>query len=358
MGLAAPARAETLRIATFNVELSRAGPGLLLRDLRKGDEQAALVAGIIARVAPDVLVLQGVDYDYDGLALSALAGLIGAAGHPLPHHFALRPNTGRATGQDMDGNGRLGEPRDAQGFGRFAGQGGMAVLSALPIDTAASRDFSGLLWRDLPGAIPPRDSPGLSVQRLASVAHWDVALRLPDGTALHLLTWHATPPVFDGPEDRNGRRNHDEAAFWLRYLDGALETAPPDSPFVIVGDANLDPVDGDGRPDALTLLLGDSRLQDPQPKSAGAPLAALRDGGVNAHHRGDPALDTVDWPDAREGDPGNLRVDYILPSAHWRVQRAGVFWPEPGDPLAALLGDGGTGASRHRLVWVDLALGG
>lgn len=352
-----------MRIATFNVGLSRDGPGLLLRDLRRGDPQAALVAGIIAHVAPDVVVLQGVDFDHDSLALDALATLIADAGHALPYRFARLPNSGIATGLDMDGNGRTGEPRDAQGYGRFAGQGGIAVLSALPIDPEASHDFSALLWRDLPGAIPPQIDgarfPGAAAfdqQRLSSVAHWDVALRLRDGTPFRLLTWHATPPVFDGPEDRNGRRNHDETAFWLRYLDGALPFAPPDAPFVIAGDANADPNDGESRPEAIHALLGDPRLQDVHPTSPGAPLAAMRDGGANLRHSGDAAQDTADWPDAEPTDPGNLRVDYVLASAHWQVIDAGVFWPAPDDPLAALLGDGGNGASRHRLVWVDVGL--
>ena len=329
----------------------------------RGDDQAALVAGIIAHVAPDVLVLQGVDYDHDQLALAALANLIGDAGHALPYRFALLPNTGMATGLDLDGNRRTGEPRDAQGYGRFAGEGGMAVLSALPIDTPASRDYSALLWRDLPGAIPPQINgapfPSARVfnqQRLSSVAHWDVALTLRDGTPFRLLTWHATPPVFDGDEDRNGRRNHDETAFWLRYLDGALALPPPEGPFVIAGDANLDTVDGDGRPEALRALLADPRVHDVQPRAPGGPFAAERDGGANLRQTGDATLDTADWFDDRDNDPGNLRVDYILPSTHWRVVDAGVFWPAPDDPLAALLGENGNGASRHRLVWVDLEL--
>ncbi len=40
-------------------------------------------------------------------------------------------------------------------------------------------------------------------------------------TTLHLLASHPTPPAFDGPEDRNGRRNHDEIRFWNDYLDRA-----------------------------------------------------------------------------------------------------------------------------------------
>jgi len=34
--LAGPVAAETLRIATYNAALTRAGPGLLLRDILKG----------------------------------------------------------------------------------------------------------------------------------------------------------------------------------------------------------------------------------------------------------------------------------------------------------------------------------
>lgn len=298
------------------------------------------MAAVIAKVSPDVILLTGFDYDLDGHALAAFAALVDAAGAGYPHRFARAPNAGVATGLDLDGDGRSGGPRDAQGYGEFAGQAGMAILSRLPLDPAASRDFGAFLWSDLPGAIPPEGTwPG---QRLSSTGHWDVAVTLPDGRPVRLWAWYATPPVFDGPEDRNGRRNHDEAAFWLRYLEGALPEAPDGTPFVLLGDANLDPVDGDGRAEALNALLAHPRLVDPLPRSEGGRAAAARDGGVNAAHRGDPALDTADWRDG-PGEAGNLRVDYVLPSAEWRVLDAGVWWPEdaPG---------------RHRLVWVDVEL--
>ena len=84
--------AETLRIATFHTELSRKGPGLLLRDILKGDPQAEAVAEVVAHVAPDVLILQGVDYDHGRETLRALRDLIGAAGVEYPHIFALKPS--------------------------------------------------------------------------------------------------------------------------------------------------------------------------------------------------------------------------------------------------------------------------
>jgi hypothetical protein len=320
--------------------LSRDGPGLLLRDILEGEAEVMAVAELIAEVAPDVILLTAFDYDLDGHALAAFAARVEAAGTTYPYRFAWLPNAGMATGLDLDGDGRAGRPRDAQGYGEFAGEAGMAILSRLPVDAGGSRDFSAFLWADLPGAIAPEGT--LAAQRLSSVGHWDVAVTLPDGRPVRLWAWYATPPVFDGPEDRNGRRNHDEAAFWLRYLEGTLPVVPDDVPFVLMGDANLDPLDGDGRAEALLALLEHPRLIDPLPRSDGGVAAAARDGGVNAGQRGDPGHDTTDWPDGL-GEPGNLRVDYVLPSAQWRVLDAGVWWPDDA-PV------------RHRLVWVDVEL--
>jgi hypothetical protein len=235
----------------------------------------------------------------------------------------------------------------------------MAILSRLPIDAGAVRDFSGLLWADLPGALLPEvdgkpfPSPqALAAQRLSSVAHWDVPVLLGEGRRLHLLAFAAGPPVFDGPEDRNGKRNHDEVAFWSLYLDGRLDAEPPPEPVVVLGLANLDPADGEGLRDAITGLVAHPRLQDPAPSSAGGVQAAGALGGVNAAQSGDPAFDTADWPD--QDGPGNLRVSYVLPDAALGVLGAGVVWPGADDPLRRLID--AVGAPRHRLVWIDLDL--
>lgn len=299
-----------------------------MRDLLSGtDTQANAVISVIAAADPDVLLLMGIDYDLELASLSALADGLAAAGTPYPYRFALRPNTGLATGQDLDGNGRLGDARDAQGYGRFSGEGGMALLSRLPIRTAEVHDYSEFLWRDLPGAVRPEGV--WQGQRLSTTGHWDVPIEVPGGQILHLLAWHATPPVFDGPEDRNGRRNHDEAAFWLRLLEGALPAPLPPEPVVILGDANLDPRAAEGRTDALQSLLAHPGLQDPVPMGAAGPA-------------------TADFS-ALDG-PGLLRVDYILPSAELAIMGAGVVWPGPEDPFLATV----EAASRHRLVWVDI----
>ncbi len=327
------AQAETVRVATFNTELSRKGPGLLLRDIQRGDAQAKAVIEVLVASHPDIVALQGIDWDFHGQTLAALTERLRQAGLDYPHQFTARPNSGLETDLDMDGDGRTHGPGDAQGWGRFTGHGGLAVLSRYPIQTENVRDFTDLLWRDLPGAqLPHKGSAAFpsdeaqNIQRLSSTAHWLVPIETPIGV-VDLMTFHAAPPVFDGPEDRNGLRNRDEIRFWMSLLDGEITQAPTGS-FVLAGDANLDPDRGEGRKEAIRQLLSDPRLQDPVPEDSTGKET------------------TVVWKGV-----GDMRVDYVLPSSDLRVVDAGVFWPAPGSDLRAAAET----ASRHRLVWVELA---
>ena len=337
--------ADTLRVATYHTELDRDGPGLLLRDLLSGkDAQVDAVITVLLAADADVLVLAGIDHDLDGVALDVLADRLGQ----YPYRFSAAPNRGLPSGADLNRDGRIGGPEDAIGFAQFRGQKGLAVLSKLPIEVSQVRDFSKFAWGDLPGNLALPDTP--DDLPLSSTAHWDVPIELPHGGYVHLMIWHATPPIFDGPEDTNGRRNHDETAIWHRYIDGALGYVPPKH-FVLAGMANLDPVDGNGRDEALRALLSDPRITDPMPASQGGAEAAQIDGGINQRHRGDPSIDTADWEDTPDR-PGNLRVDYVLPSSNLTVLDAGVFWPASDDLLRSEV----ELASRHRLVWVDIQM--
>ncbi|WP_368660945.1 endonuclease/exonuclease/phosphatase family protein [Paracoccus sp. (in: a-proteobacteria)] len=331
------AAAETIRLATWDPALTRDGPGLLLRDMARKDAQIDAALAVLTEARADVILLTGLDWDHDGQAPDALIARLAAAGLDYPHHFAPRPNSGMATGLDLNGDGRFGTPDDAQGYGRFSGQNGMAILSRLPLGPA--QDFSATLWRDLPGNLLDAPPEVAAIQRLSSTGHWDVAVQTTSGP-LHLLAWSGSPPVFGGKTDRNARRNHDETAFWTAYLDSALPFSPPDAPFVIIGKANLDPEDGDGRHQAIRALLNDPRLQDPRPRSTGGPLTGLPG-------KGDPALDTGHWP----GRDLALRVSYILPAAGLSIHDSGVLWPAEG-----VLADTVVTASPHRLVWVDVEM--
>lgn len=339
---------EDFRIATYNPDLSRDGPGILARDIASGkDGQIEAVLMVILRADADILLLTEFDWDHQGTALAALQAALAEAGAPYPHSFAARPNTGQPSGFDLDGDGQSNGRRDRLGYGAFPGHRGMAVLSRHPLMPEAARDFTGFLWQDLPDHhLDAAGLPGEAVGALplSTTAHWDLPVLMPDGRALHLLAWYATPPSF-APLALNRARNHDEAAFWLHYLDGRLPLPPPDGPFVILGDANADPDAGKSDPTAIRTLLADPRLTDPRPASEGGRAAAI------PASPGDPALDTADWSENRNvGD--NLRVDYVLPSADLTVRGAGVLWPAPTDPFAATVAT----ASPHRLVWVDIAL--
>lgn len=315
LALAAPAGAERLRLATWSPDLTRRGPGLLLRDMGRDDPQIGAVVRVIAEADADVLLLTGFDWDHEGLALAAFLARLEAAGTPYPHHIALQPNSGMRSGLDLDGDGRLGGGEDAQGYGKFTGVRGMVLLSRKPLVLA--RDFTGMLWADLPGNLMPEAAPQVrAVQRLSSVSHWDVAV-----AGIHLLTLSATVPLFDGGSGRNAARNHDELALWL------AET--PAGPWVVMGKLNLDPEQGPGRREALAALL--ARARDPRPHG---------DGGGTA---------TVDWGPDEAGNPRRQRVDYLLPSPDVTVLDSGVIWPTEG-PLAEIAAM----ASRHRLVWMDI----
>ena len=182
---------------------------------------------------------------------------------------------------------------------------------------------------------------------------------------LHLLASHPTPPAFDGAEDRNGKRNHDEIRLWSDYLDGApylRDDAGRNGKFkakefLIMGDQNSDPVDGGSITSAIGALLAHPRVDASfVPKSPGAPEASAAQGGANAAQRGDARSDTADFNDRVAG---NLRVDYLLPSKDLRVCGGGVFWPSKADPAAALVwGDSPVPSSDHRLVWLDVTVDG
>ncbi|WP_171236342.1 endonuclease/exonuclease/phosphatase family protein [Ruegeria sp. HKCCA6837] len=328
------AQAEVVRIATYNTELSRKGPALLLRDIDRDDAQVLAAIDVVSAARPDIIALQGIDWDLEGAAVNALSQKLRAAGLDYGYFYAAQPNAGLETPLDLDGDGRTQGPGDAQGWGRFTGQGGLAILSRYEIVTEEILNFSELLWQDLPGAALPfvDDRPFPSeeahqIQRLSSTAHWVVPIETPLGR-LNLMTFHAAPPVFDGPEDRNGLRNRDEIRFWSVLLSGDLGPVP-NGPFVIAGDANLDPERGEGHKRAIRTLLTDPRLQDPVPTDPSGSSA------------------TVDWKAT-----GEMRVDYVLPSRDLRVLESGVLWPKDGEPLW----DNAHRASRHRLVWVDVAL--
>lgn len=396
-----------LRIATFNTALSRDMPGELRETLAKPDDQKAkLVAETIQRVQPDIILLQEFDYDRSGTAIHHFATNYltqpqnGAESIAFSHVYNPSVNTGVPVlddkGKPLDVNldGHTGTPADAHGWGNYPGHYGMVLLSRITLiglwpdyhqSGVDTRPWVQTTRRVVEQAekqdIAPRVLPEPPVRGTSKIARRYV--RLPSKTnravlavqtrgrtklrnEIMLVFSHPTPPVFDGPEDRNGIRNFAEiglmaamadridASFNGREIEGQHGVSLPviRQPTVFMGDLNADPFDGESRPGAIQQLLDHPLINtDFTPTSAGGAEWAKQQGGINAKHQGNPAADTADWGDDPERGPGNLRVDYVLPSIQLNVVGSGVFWPGPDDPLNYL-----NDASDHRLVWIDIKL--
>ncbi len=360
---------QTVRIATFNIwELGRDKLDRQGADGRYDHPQLSSAAEVIQRLRPDVLLLNEIDFDAERrenarLFVERFLKVSQGGQEPIdyPEIFFEPSNTGVPTGHDLDNDGRSDGPADAYGFGRYPGQYAMALLSRLPIDRENARTFQKLLWRGVPDNLMPDGTGGkpafydageVEILRLSSKSHWDVPVRA-GGAVVHLLASHPTPPVFDGEEDHNGRRNFDEVRLWADYLTGGEAAAylvddagrpgglAPEAHFVVLGDLNADPTNREsvyrGRT-AISQLLEHPRVQDPRPASAGA-------AAVDRPYDGPGELRTAPYG----------RIDYVLPSRSLEVRGTGVFWPGPGDPLRRLV-EGEARASDHALVWVDVGV--
>ena len=396
---AASSKEADVRFATFNASLNRPSAGLLTTHLANPNvddqfrRQAKNVAEVVQRVAPDVLLINEFDPLENAAADGGPEDLLrenflevsqnGAQPIEYPYAFVAPSNTGVATGKDLNNNGvavttpgASGYGDDAFGFGAFPGQFGMVVYSKHPIDYDNVRTFQLFKWKDMPGNLIPTPfySPDeVDILRLSSKSHWDVPI-LVGGKTVHFLVSHPTPPVFDGAEDRNGRRNHDEIRFWADYVspgksayiyddEGRRGGLKPGELFVIAGDQNSDPLDGDSIPGAIQQLIEHPLVNTKvTPSSPGAIEATALQGGANAAHRSDPQFDTADFSDSA---PGNLRADYVLPRKTLQLVDAGVFWPLRSNPLSRLTGVfdstawglvGGFPTSDHRSVWIDVTV--
>lgn len=383
----AVATSNDFKVATYNTSLYRETAGRLISDLATvTNTQAQNIARIIQRNNADVILVNEFDYDADGIAARRFrenyleVGQNGESPVYYPYAYIAPSNTGIPSGFDLDNNGSVvttpgatGFGEDAFGFGVHAGQYAFVVFSKFPIDTENARTFQRFLWKDMPGALLPDDpdfvgtgdwySPAeLNVYRLSSKNHADVPV-LVNGTRVHILASHPTPPVFDSPGsglpwkagiDHNGRRNSDEIRFWADYVNPASSgyiyddqefeaagfTTPPspagglpeNTRFVLVGDQNADPDEGDSTPPAIL-----SVLNSPLYNGAFVP-----GGGAGPE------------PDDTAGFSGGVRVDYAVPSNFGlNVRNGSVFWPGSGDPIASALS-----ASDHHLVYLNLTLTG
>ena len=349
--------ATEIRVATYNTSLALTTRGRLSAELRtKSFSQAQQVAEVIQILAPDIILLNEFDYDAGSSALTRFNSnylKISQGGQtPIdyPYRYTAPSNTGIHSGFDLDGNGQIDSTSgdlnyggDAWGFGEFEGKYGMAILSKYPIETDAIRTFQLLKWKSMPENVIPSGFYSEEEEedlRLSSKSHWDVPIMV-QGQKIHLLCSHPTPPVFDGSEDRNGRRNHDEIRLWADYLTNEADYLiddlghrgglPQDARFILLGDQNADPTRGDSFDTAIAQWLEHPRINASfSPERSGTSSTAAR-------------FDTSTF---------GLRVDYVLPSqTGFKITAGAVFWPTGNS-----LGANRVTISDHRPVYLDLEI--
>ncbi|WP_052260972.1 endonuclease/exonuclease/phosphatase family protein [Photobacterium gaetbulicola] len=354
--------------------MSAAMPGEILRQLEQPEhERFSKLAAIIQHVSPDVLMLCEFDHPGVGGDDGAVARFCqhylalsqhGQSAISYPYRYCPPSNTGLAVVNDLDGDGKITLPNDAQGFGEHHGHFSFVILSRYPLLDEEIRSWQTLRWQDLPGHQMPEgyySAAACAELRLSSKNHVLVPVNV-GGAILHLVCCHPTPPVFDGHEKRNARRNHDELALLTAIIEDAEHLVDDkgspggigrDSRFVVMGDLNADMADGDGMKRAIRDLLLHPTIHRSvssgrmTPKSLGGRF--LRPWQPR---RGRPS----EWTHI-----SGLRLDYVLPSANLEVLQSGVFWPDKKDPLRHLITDDRgrerpQAGSDHRLVWVDIAL--
>lgn len=372
-----PASPKTITFATYNVSMEaenyfpRGTPGnsekVLIKELASGsNQQIRNIAQIIKTVRPDVILLNEFDYiknPAEGVA-QFIKGYLkedsnGAKGIDYPYYYYSTVNTGQPSPFDLDGNGKAERfGADAWGFGNYPGQYGMVLLSRFPIDAKSVRTFQHFKWKDMPGALKTSREDGSDWYSpeawaqfpLSSKSHWDIPVKVGNKT-VHVLASHPTPPSFDGKEDRNGKRNHDEIRFWNDYItqgkgayiyddQGKKGGLAPNAPFVILGDQNASPDEGNAIADGIRQL-----INNPAVNGTSAPESK---GGI-AHSPGNAFAKnhTAFW---------RMRADYVLPSKKgFEILESGVFWPAKGEPMSDLV-EKRESSSDHRMVWVKLKM--
>ena len=368
-----------LRVATFNVSMEalnyiprtpnsppKVSGTELTQALIANTQQIKNIAEIIQRIRPDIILLNEFDRvsnNHQNIN-SFISQYLNKEQNSqriidYPYLYQGSVNTGVKVNGDLNKDGKVSQqPGDTHGFGYFEGHFGMVLLSKYPINKEAIRSFQHFKWHDMPNALKPVDpktkQPWFSDKvwkelRLSSKSHWDIPVNV-NGKEIHILASHPTPPVFDGPENRNGKRNHDEIRFWSDYISndsasyiyddqGTKGGLAPNQPFIVIGDQNASSVEGDAINSAITALITHDKIQDPMPTSIGGELH--RNENKNAKYH------TAYW---------GMRADYVLPSVNsFTIKNSGVFWPQKNDETYRLIKDR-QASSDHRLVWVDLEL--
>jgi len=361
-----------LRYGHFNIkELST---DKLLDD---ADQQVNAAAEVIARFNPDIVDINELQYDIEGLPTGDMpgaaypvepGGIDGgaenaqrladriAAANPDATYDHVLITVGNS-GMWWDDTGDF-DSWSLRGWGDWEGRFNTAVLSKFPILRDEVRVISDLAWEDLPdnqladmeaeiGMVPPAGFP--LFEKALIIVPVDLGTE-----TLYLVLLHpvASPSRFDVI---NPYRNYDELHALALFLDGTLpgvEPLPAGAKFIISGDLNADPdsSDSDGIAGAAQLVTEHPSVVAVFPEGAGT---EGRNGEYNTYMSGCGNDDGETVEDPR--DAFQLQLDYILPSVTIGepIDQA-IFFPDFQSAREDF--DLACYASDHRFLWADLDL--
>ncbi len=408
---------ETVRFATFHVDMaydhSQGYFDLLAQTRATGEAQDPRLANLAAvlqqtyqEAQPDVLLLTGIatqisegglpdetaiiQFEQNYLAQPQASDLSGLS---YPYRYVAATNSGQFIPVDVNGDGKLALPEDAQGYGHFHGQNSFVLLSQYPLEPQQARTFRQFKWHQVEGVSKPLRDDGSELEE----ATWerlnvmdtnfvDIPMRLPDGRRVSLLL---TQLVNQQP-DEGARRSA-----WLQHRNGAQLNFIADyisdrkdgdylvddqgrrggvnlgRPFVLMGNLN-----NDEDPFHLTVQ---TPWAEPFEVNSSALRRVLSDSyllGSNGRFNSDGLTPDSFGADAYQQLVGSshihpqiwtslsgMRFSYVLPHKALPIVDSGVFWPAPGEEGAQWLydeqGDADPALSSHeRLVWVDIDFGG
>ena len=357
-----------VRIAQFNLrEMSTA------KLLDGADEQAGAAAEVIARFAPDIISINELQFDIEGIPSLGSPGapsstqpgtFDGGAGNAkrladrvaavnaaaaFPHTAITLGNSGFTWAGPT-----LGNPSFVlRGWGDWPGRFNSAILTKFPIAYDKIRVINEFAWDALPGNSIEKMKTAIGTGVPAGFPLFEkgivvVPVEVAPGALLYMVMHHPVAPAF---EAINPYRHFDELQGLKLFLDGKLpgvEPLPAGAKFVLIGDLNADPEDGDSLDGGIEPILSHPALNVFFPSGAGT---KGKNGQYNTYLSGCGKDDgsTVDDPTTKF----QMQLDYVLPSKTFGAAKVGeVFFPD----FQAQKADFQLAckASDHRLVYVDV----
>lgn len=263
------------------------------------NEQINTAAKIIRNLGPDLLSINEMQYDLPDVPTPGLPGtgqnmkrLIERTrleGRDTWSFNLAQANTGNRAKKKQDGsyatdpNGPgSADLADVISFGTFPGQYSTGFGTRLSIEARAV--YTDLKWKDWDASLQlgsltlPNGQPAPETMELFDKNFNDTTVLL-EGRTAHFITFHTVPAFgFGGSADLNIARNKSQLEFLAWYLTGQCEPSNEQSavkscqtdirplaentPFIAVGDLNVDWSTSDGGAAVLKSLLTNARVHN------------------------------------------------------------------------------------------------